>query len=383
MGGSFLTLYKTMNIILQRNYPKNKHLNPLKRMLRPTLLSLITVLIALSGIDAQDEHFTQFYNTPLLMNPGLAGVFGGNTRFQASYRNQWSSVPVDYNTFAAAVDHKFIGPRVRTGFFTGGLSFNYDRAGTSRLTALALNLHGSYTQKLTRHFYTTLGATVGGNQRRFDISDLMFDNQYDQGAGVVDPSLGSGENFLDNDQNNFFDFSAGINFHLQSLTDASLIDRLEKRSALNFGIGLFHLTRPNQSFIEGIDSPLSMRFSPYVAGVLQLGKDFDLVGSVTAQIQVPYNEYVTGLGGRLHLKRSVKTQLAIQLAFLVRFHEIADTYSPAFELHYNNWHFSFSYDVTLSEFSVATNRRSGPEFSIRYIIKQVKPLPTFKICPLI
>lgn len=352
-------------------------------MLKTTIFALLLALAMPFALIGQDVHFTQFYNTPLLLNPGLAGVFGGNTRFQASYRNQWSSVPVDYNTFAAAADHKFIGPRARSGFFTGGLSFNYDRAGASRLTFLALNLHGSYTQKLTRHFYATVGAQLSGVQRRFDISDLTFDSQYDQGAGVADPSLGSGESFLDNERNNFFDLSTGVNFRWQALSDAALIDRMEKRSALDFGVGIFHLNRPNQSFIEGIDSPLSHRISPYAMGVLQLGKDFDLVGTMTIQVQRPYNEYVAGLGGRLHLKRTVKAQLALQLAGLVRFHELGDTFSPAFELHYNKWHFSFSYDVTLSEFNVATNRRSGPELSIRYTIKEVKPLPTFKICPLI
>ena len=85
----------------------------------------------------------------------------------------------------------------------------------------------------------------------------------------------------------------------------------------------------------------------------------------------------------MYLNRSLGKQIALQMGVLVRFFEIADTYSPTIELHYNSWRVGFSYDVNISEFNVATQRRSGPELSVQYIIKRVKPLPTFKICPLI
>lgn len=353
------------------------------RLFRLVFFSLALLLTTLNRLSAQDIHFTQFYNTPALLNPALVGVFGGDTRFIAGYRSQWTSVPVDYQTFTAAVDHKFFGQRARSGFFSGGLSFNYDQAGYSKLTLLNLGLQGTYTQKITRHFYATVGVELGGAQRRFDISDLTFDSQFDFDAGVADPSLDPGENFFEDDQINFFDISTGINFHLQALSDIALVDRHQQRSKLDFGVGIFHLNRPNQSFVEDIDSPLPIRISPYVAGVLQLGQVFDLVGTATVQVQTPYNEYVAGLGGRLHLKRELKNHLAVQLGLLVRFHEVADTYSPALEVHYNNWRFGFSYDVNISEFNVATERRSGPEFTLRYLIKRVRPLPTFKICPLI
>ena len=47
---------------------------------------------------AQDIHFSQFFETPLLRNPALAGIFSGDLRIQAVYRNQWNSVTVPYQT---------------------------------------------------------------------------------------------------------------------------------------------------------------------------------------------------------------------------------------------------------------------------------------------
>ncbi|HRF37497.1 MAG TPA: hypothetical protein PK198_01815, partial [Saprospiraceae bacterium] len=56
---------------------------------------------------------------------------------------------------------------------------------------------------------------------------------------------------------------------------------------------------------------------------------------------------------------------------------------PGIELTYDRWMAGFTYDINISPFNVATNRRGGPEFSLRYIIAKVPALGAFKVCPLI
>jgi len=55
---------------------------------------------------AQDINFSQFQEIPILRNPALTGVFNGDIRFVAGYRNQWLTVPVNFNTMAASVEYK-------------------------------------------------------------------------------------------------------------------------------------------------------------------------------------------------------------------------------------------------------------------------------------
>ncbi len=356
---------------------------PVPRISRFVLAILIGGWGGSLSLGAQDIHFTQFHNNPLQVNPGLTGVFGGDVRFIGSYRSQWSSVPVDYETFVASVDQKFPGRAPGRGFFSGGLTFNYDQAGYSRLTYLSLGLNGSYTRRLGRHFYTTLGVQGATAQRTFDTDELTFDNQFDDERGQANLNAGHGEAFLENNTNSFLDFSAGINFRWQAMSNAALVDRKEKRSLVDLGLGIYHLNRPDQSFADNVESPLNIRLSPYLSGVAQLKQNVDVVGSVTAQFQRPYNQYLVNLGARLHLNRKLGKQLALQLSALFRFEEIADAVAPAVELHYNDWRFGFNYDVNISAFQVATNRRSGPEFSVRYIIRKVNPLPDVKRCTLI
>lgn len=341
-------------------------------------LAGVLLLLNFAGLEAQDIHYSQFYNAPFVLNPGLTGVFGGSTRFMGNYRSQWSSVPVGYQTFSAAADHNFFGRRYHPGFFSAGLAFNYDRAGDSRLSMVNVAVNGAYTRKLSPNIYATLGVQFGWLQRSFDTRDLTFDNQYD--GNQFDPGIDPTDPILQLGNNNFADLSTGLNLRWQAATGEDLIH--PNRSKVDVGIGIFHLNRPDQSFESDITSLLPMRFSPYVSGTFQLGahSPFDLVAGFSTQIQKPYNESVATLGGALQLCTDPGRQLAVQLGLVFRFHEISDAVGPAIELHYNNWRFGFSYDANVSAFNLATQRRSGPEISVHYVIKNVPPL--FKVCTL-
>jgi len=52
----------------------------------------------------QDQHFSQFFSTPLYLSPSLAGATDG-TRIIANYRNQWPSIPNSYINYSFSVDH--------------------------------------------------------------------------------------------------------------------------------------------------------------------------------------------------------------------------------------------------------------------------------------
>ena len=51
------------------------------------------ILLFAKNIYAQDLHFSQFYEAPLIRNPALAGLFDGDVNVQLVYRNQWARLP--------------------------------------------------------------------------------------------------------------------------------------------------------------------------------------------------------------------------------------------------------------------------------------------------
>lgn len=297
-----------------------------------------------------------------------------------NYRNQWSRVPVDFTTFGVAADMKFIRNTAKKGFFAGGIQFFYDRAGLTKLTLMNLGLFGSYTRQLNDHSFASGGVMIGGSQRGFSLDGVRFDNQWN--GDVVDLSRPNGENFP-NTSKLFMDLGVGLNYRWQSLEPGELVDRLENRSKIDAGIGIYHFHTPNQGFYEEDDAPLEMRLSPYITSIIQLDDEVDLVADLLAQFQGQYTEWVGIIGGKLHLDRDLGNQWAIQLELGYRFDDYGDAFFPGIEVFYNNWQAGVTYDLNVSDFDIATQRRGGLELSIRYIIKKVRPLPEHKICPLI
>ncbi|MTB51900.1 type IX secretion system membrane protein PorP/SprF [Lewinella sp. W8] len=349
---------------------------------RLALVACVTTFM-LSGLSGQDFHYSQFYNNPLHLNPALTGIFGGDVRMMGNYKSQWADVPVDYKTVTLAYDRKFLNVTKDNGFFSAGGAFNYDRAGDSRFTWANLDLNGSYTRILSSQIAVSVGAKAALIQRSFADDNLRFDAQFDPDAGIFDPTRSNLED-LGNDSNLFPDFSVGINLRLQAKQTSDIVYKNDRRTRLDLGVALHHIFAPDQAFFDLESVPLERRLSPYAIGVLQVLPRVDVVGAITYQNQGAfYDEFVGTLGGRVWIKNSVAKQVSLMAGMGLRRDSNQDAYWPTFEISYNNWKVGLNYDFNTSEFDIATENRGGMELSVQYIIRKVKPLPEFKICPLI
>lgn len=347
------------------------------------LLVVCSLLFGLGiGLVGQDFHYSQFENAPLRINPGLTGVFGGDTRFQGHFRKQWWSVPVDYRTFSVMVDHNFIKEADQNSFFSAGLGLNYDRAGDSNLSWADIDLNLGYTTRLTERAFLTIGGQLGVVQRRFSTDDLRFDNQFDPGRGQFDPVLPTGESISGAISNVFLDLGVGVNLRLQSKQSPKVVNLLDKRNRLDLGVGFFHLNQPDQSFLDDTDIQLPLRVSPYALGVLQITSEVDLIGRLTYQIQEEYRQLVSTAGAQFHLNRTPGKQFSLMLGVGFRHNDFQDAYFPTAEIYFNDWRIGLSYDFNTSAFDKATDHKGAIELSARYLIKNIRPLP-IKFCPLI
>lgn len=349
---------------------------------RRHLVVMALVLLPILAF-AQDFHYSQFYNAPLHLNPALTGIFRGDVRAMGNYKSQWTDVPVDYKTVTLAVDKKFLKVSNSKGFFSGGLAFNYDRAGDSKLTWANLDLNLSYTKVFSPKVIVSVGGKGALVQRSFDQGNLRYDNQFDDARGVFDPGLGSGENF-DTDGQIFPDFGLGINLRLQAKQTDELVYRNNRRTKLDLGVALHHLFAPDQNFYDNVSVPIERRLSPYAIATLQVLPIVDVVAGLTYQNQGSfYDELVGMLGGRVWVKNSLSNQISVMAGMGLRRDKIQDAFWPTFEISYNNWKVGLNYDFNTSQFDIATENRGGMELSVRYILRKVRPLPEFKVCPLI
>lgn len=336
--------------------------------MRHLYIIFITVFV-ISLSQAQDIHYTQFYQSDLNINPALTGIFNGDKRFVGSYRQQWYSVPVDYLTFTGSYDQKIYREGDKKGFFSVGGLMNYDQAGDSRLTLVQLSGSGSYTYLLNKKNLLTLGLQIGGAYRQFSDNDLQWDNQFD---GVMfDPMLSSGEEFP---QTNFLlmNGSVGLNYRWQK----------SARTNVDFGAGMMNLFSTDASFYEE-DFPLSNRYSIHLQSSLKLSQSLDFMIMGLAQFQAGASMYVPGAILRMHLNQKRGKEFALDIGAIARLGaEEFDAIAPKIGFQFSRWYVTFSYDITLSEFEVANSRVGGPEVHVQFLITEVKPLNTFKTCPI-
>src|SRR5579883_2000020 len=100
-----------------------------------TLLSFCCLFaIQATKINAQDIHFSQFYEIAILRNPALTGIFSGDYKAGVNYRTQWSNIATPFQTALASAESRL---RVNTNdYLSYGISATYDRAGTINFNSL-------------------------------------------------------------------------------------------------------------------------------------------------------------------------------------------------------------------------------------------------------
>lgn len=335
------------------------------------ILLLVLLASTAGSLSAQDIHFSQFGNSPLNLSPGLNGVFGGDMRFIANYRNQWQGVPVPYNTFSGAIENKFYFRRQQYDrYFTGALLFNYDRQGSLKLTSLQIGIPLGITLPLAEGNFLSVSATPAFGQRSFDTHNWSFDAQFVD--CLYDPSNPTQENgSLFSTSLQYFDLAAGLNYHWQAA---------QKRSKLDIGGGAHHLNRPNHNFWTNNkdDVRLAARVALYGMGIVQLTNNFDLALQAQYQLQGGYRELLYGAGVRFLLNPKPYDELALQVGAYFR-QRYSDAVIWHAEVFWKTWTLGFSYDLNVSNFDIATSNRGGPEVSLSYRLYKFKPT---NYCPI-
>ncbi len=171
------------------------------------LVSIMVLLVsATTWISAQDPVFSQFYNAPVQLNPGLVGLTE-NAQVALNYRNQWSGWPNAYSTYAASFDKYF--EDLNSGF---GVQMLADNAGDGIMKTIKVSGIYAYQMNLNKSVRARVGMEASFYQSRLDWDKLVFFDQLLPGirdgfpGGILVPTQ---ENRPENLNNNFVDFSIG------------------------------------------------------------------------------------------------------------------------------------------------------------------------------
>lgn len=335
---------------MNKNTISNKNI---RRFIRACSLSLVLLYgTCFKSIAQADIHFSQFYETSVLRNPSLTGVFSSDYKVGVYYRNQWSSISHPFETKLVSAEGRFQLSEMSNDFFSVGvLGFN-DKAGSvdQRITGIYPAVNYNKSMNPEHNSYLSVGFTGGHLQYSFDPAKATFNNQFQ--GGRFDVNLPSLEN-IPFAKMSFWDLGAGINYNTSMGPDNNV--------TCVVGFSGYHFTQPKFSYyqVEGITQ--NMRFNGNAAMGFNVTESILAQMHVNAAFQGTYKEIVAG--GLI----SWTKELAEMKSFALTggaFYRMADAVIPVIRVKYNSLAIGVSYDVNVSTLKAASNMNGGFEVTL-------------------
>ncbi len=348
------------------------------------LKQLFAIIILMSPIAllAQDIHFSQFYMSPLNLNPAMTGVVNGGQRVVVNYRNQWAGAigSSAYNTYSASYDRRLaVG---QEDYFGVGGTLWSDVAGETSFGSTQARLSFSFSKKIggsrKQAHYISFGADAGFTQRRVRTGDFRWLTQVDSNAEFC-PGCGNGET-IPNTNITYPDMSGGLMW----------FSTLGDRKSIYVGGAIHHLNQPNVSFLNNEESLFS-RLTVHVGGEYPLNNKISVKPNFIYMAQGPHIEINGGASVRFKTKSknsSFGSNGVGQFFEIGTWYRVgnnidggvhSDAIILAARLDYDVYGIGLSYDYNVSDLSQASPGNGSFELSLSYLFGDVGSKGVF--CP--
>lgn len=316
--------------------------------------SLFLVLVAVATFaKAQDLHFSQYFNAPLLINPANTGFEpDADWRVGINYRNQWAGILSNpYKTMSAWGDAQLFNNRFENGWVGAGLTLLKDVAGSGSLSSSKVYGSVAYHQMLGYKSLLSGGFGVGAVNKRIDITKLTFNDQWN--GKFFDVTIPSGEVF-NTTSVWYFDLNAGLNYAIFPSDNAYL----------NAGISVNHINRPSESFFNKgtTDSRVPVRFNFFANGSFKLNDRWIINPNAYFSMMSKATEIVGGLNAHYNLSGDGSTQLIGGLYYRAK-----DAIIPMIGVVLSGISTTISYDATSSTLGTYNQTLGAYEISLKKV----------------
>lgn len=309
-------------------------------------------VLALQNSRAQDLHFSQFMQTPLLINPANTGFIpDGDYRIGVNYRNQWASLSAfPYKTTSVYGDWQLLQNRSQTGWLGAGGLLLRDVAGTSVLTSTKIYGSLAYHQMINNGSLISLGFNAGWANKRINTADLTFPGQWN--GQFFDVHQSAQAPLLAATQSNYLDLQVGMNYAYFP----------NPETYFNAGFSAMHVNRPVESFwanATGVDNRIAVRYNGFLNASYKLNSQLIVQPNLYFSTQANSWEVVAGLAALYNVTGDGEYVLSAGA-----YYRWAESLIPQVGIGIRQLLFNFSYDVNSSSLKSFTNRRGAFEFSI-------------------
>ncbi|RYF97258.1 MAG: type IX secretion system membrane protein PorP/SprF [Chitinophagaceae bacterium] len=314
-------------------------------------------LLLMHRSTAQDLHFSQWFNSPLTTNPANTGFIpDADYRLGANYRNQWSSImSVPYKTMSVWGDAQVFRDRIESGWLGLGGVILRDVAGSGTLTSTKVYGSVAYHQMLGEAHLLSAGFNVGWANKRVNMADLKFPDQFD--GKFFDNTLPTSV-VLNANAVNYFDLQLGLNYAFFPTENLYL----------NAGVSAHHINRPRESFFSSdpgsfdsiaYDNRIAPRYTAFVNASIKMNDMVILNPMAYYSTQAKSSELVAGGNIQYNLSGDGEIQLIGGI-----YYRPGDAIIPMVGFSWKNVRLVFSYDATSSSLKQYNNSRGAFEFAL-------------------
>tara|TARA_B100001093_G_scaffold185464_1_gene178212 strand:+ start:1279 stop:2307 length:1029 start_codon:yes stop_codon:yes gene_type:complete len=312
---------------------------------------------------AQDFHLSQYWASPLNLNPALTGVMEDNVRFAANYRNQWYKYTT-FTTYAVSMDANLFRKKLKGNFLGVGLGFYQDLEGEGEFKNTGVNLSLSYNQQFSgrnaKH-YLGLGFQAAYLTKQINLKDLIYGSLFEFNNNT-DPIDFAGYN-----SKSFLDFGSGINYFVN----------IKNKHSIGGGFAVSHIASPNVSFGSNDEDVLYRKFSANLSARIELNNEvFSIIPIFLFQKQGPHSELDFGSYIRFLIDDKNNTALYVGAQYrLAAYQENklgADSFILGVRGEVQSLDVGFSYDVNTSDLRNSQTFMGGPELYVIYTIANSK-----------
>ena len=188
------------------------------------IIYLFTLILFIPySFKGQYVNYSQFYSSPLNLNPAMTGV-GEYGRIGFIYRNQWPSINQGYHYISSWADYN-----LSQNNFSIGLSFSNETENVSNLSTTHISPSLAYEINLSYKWILKSGIQMSYTNSNFNNQNLIFYDQFGSN-GVINPTA---ENIINFQNKNYINLAIGI---------------LSYSKKTWLGVSIFNISEPDISF---------------------------------------------------------------------------------------------------------------------------------------
>jgi len=313
---------------------------------------VIIVFFFAKQVVAQDPYYSQYFMSPMTLNPALIGKGVSDMRVMTNRKSQWwgSGTAAAFTNTSISFEKRLADSKTKDNQLAVGVMLLSDASNSGLLKNNYISLGFAYNLVLDKEKKSLFGVGLSSTYSNRILDQTLFQTQSQFGSMGFNRSIPSYDpiNFLNK---TYIEVNAGVHYSYE-----------DDNWGLNAGLGIFHASKPNMGAYANTKYSLDSRYSTQLSVFkkYKYGDELHLLSS--AQLQ-GINE-VYSMGAMYKLKIPGTYSIAkITIGAWKRFN---DAIYPYFGIQSTKWIAGITYDVISSDLSTYYNSVESFEVSFAW-----------------